>query len=61
MNWREVEPDVTPITENYSQYTETYWSSEDEDENEELTSNEDENMKTKLSGGGNIRELHDNN
>ena len=42
INWREVEPDVTPITENYSQYSETYWSSEDEDESEEITSNRDE-------------------
>ena len=59
MNWREEEPDVTPITENHPQYSETYWSSEDEDENEEVTSKENENKKIKLSGGDNIRELHD--
>ena len=62
MNWREVEPDVTPITGNYSQYNETYWSSEDEDETkEEITSNRDEDMKIKLSGEDNINESHDNN
>ena len=62
MNWKEVEPDVTPITGNYSQYNETYWSSEDEDEpKEEITSNRDEDMKIKLSGEDNINESHDNN
>ena len=62
MNWREVEPDVTPITGNYSQYNETYWSSEDEDETKEgITPNRNEDLKIKPYGEDNINKSHDNN
>ena len=62
MNWKELEPNVTSLTGNESQYDETYWSSEDEDESkEETTSNRDEDMKINPSGEDNINESYDNN
>ena len=45
VNWREDKSDVTPTRKYYSQYSETYWSSEDEDEYEEITSKETETKR----------------
>ena len=55
MNWKELEPNMAPLTGNESQYDEIYWSSEDEDEiTEETASNKDEDMENEPTGEDSI-------
>ena len=51
--------DRTSTREYYSQHSEIYWSSEDEDEGDEITSEENRNNKMKSSAGDDYCKPHE--